>query len=158
MGIHSLSKVISEHCPNAVKSTEIKNYAGTIIAIDASMCLYQFLVAIRLEGNTLTDDNNETTSHLMGIFYRTLRMIDNGIKPVYVFDGKPPLLKSDELIKRSERREEAGKNMEAAIKEDNAENVEKYAKRLVKVLPKHNEDCQKLLNLMGIPFIIVLIN
>ena len=29
----------------------------------------------------------------MGIFYRTIRMVDNGIKVVYVFDGKPPDLK-----------------------------------------------------------------
>lgn len=29
----------------------------------------------------------------MGIFYRTIRMAENGIKPVYVFDGKPPDLK-----------------------------------------------------------------
>lgn len=36
-------------------------------------------------------------SHLMGMFYRTLRMVDNGIKPVYVFDGKPPTLKSGEV-------------------------------------------------------------
>ena len=36
-------------------------------------------------------------SHLMGIFYRTIRMIDNGIKPVYVFDGKPPSMKSGEV-------------------------------------------------------------
>jgi len=33
-------------------------------------------------------------SHLMGFFYRTIRMAENGIKPVYVFDGKPPELKS----------------------------------------------------------------
>lgn len=33
----------------------------------------------------------------MGMFYRTLRMVDNGIKPVYVFDGKPPTLKSGEV-------------------------------------------------------------
>lgn len=33
-------------------------------------------------------------SHLMGFFYRTIRMVENGIKPVYVFDGKPPELKS----------------------------------------------------------------
>lgn len=35
-----------------------------------------------------------TASHLMGFFYRTIRMVDNGIKPCYVFDGKPPDLKS----------------------------------------------------------------
>jgi 5'-3' exonuclease len=31
------------------------------------------------------------------MFYRTLRMMDNGIKPVYVFDGKPPTMKSGEV-------------------------------------------------------------
>ena len=33
----------------------------------------------------------------MGTFYRTIRMVDNGIKPVYVFDGKPPEMKSGEV-------------------------------------------------------------
>ena len=36
-------------------------------------------------------------SHLMGMFYRTIRMLENGIKPVYVFDGKPPEMKSGEV-------------------------------------------------------------
>ena len=30
----------------------------------------------------------------MGLFYRTLRIVENGIKPAYVFDGKPPELKA----------------------------------------------------------------
>lgn len=33
----------------------------------------------------------------MGMFYRTIRMLEYGIKPVYVFDGKPPQLKSAEV-------------------------------------------------------------
>jgi flap endonuclease-1 len=33
----------------------------------------------------------------MGMFYRTLRIIDNGIKPCYVFDGAPPTLKNGEV-------------------------------------------------------------
>ena len=37
------------------------------------------------------------SSHLMGMFYRTIRMMENGIKPVYVFDGKPPELKGKEV-------------------------------------------------------------
>jgi len=35
----------------------------------------------------------------MGIFYRTIRMCENGIKPLYVFDGKPPTMKSGEVNK-----------------------------------------------------------
>ena len=35
----------------------------------------------------------------MGLFYRTIRLVEHGIKPVYVFDGKPPEMKSDEVRK-----------------------------------------------------------
>jgi flap endonuclease-1 len=50
----------------------------------------------------------------MGTFYRTIRLVENGIKPVYVFDGKPPEMKSGELNKRKERRDEAQKSLEKA--------------------------------------------
>ena len=33
--------------------------------------------------------------------------------------------------------------------------MERFSRRLVKVLPEHNEQCQELLKLMGIPFIVV---
>lgn len=89
----------------------------------------------------------------MGIFYRTIRMIENGIKPVYVFDGKPPGMKSSELAKRLERRTEAEKAHADAREEGDAGALEKFAKRTVKVTPKHNEECKKLLKLMGIPYI-----
>lgn len=47
--------------------------------------MYQFLIAVRQEGgNSLTNEEGETTSHLMGMFYRTIRLMENGIKPVYV--------------------------------------------------------------------------
>jgi len=35
----------------------------------------------------------------MGMFYRTIRLVENGLKPVYVFDGKPPEMKSDEVCR-----------------------------------------------------------
>lgn len=55
----------------------------------------------------------------MGTFYRTIRLVEQGIKPVYVFDGKPPNLKSGELAKRAERREEAQKLLQAAEEDGN---------------------------------------
>lgn len=153
MGIHGLAKVIGDYAPSAVKENEIKNYFGRKVAIDASMSIYQFLIAVRQDGSTLTNAEGETTSHLMGMFYRTIRMIENGIKPVYVFDGKPPDMKSGELAKRHERREEAQKSLEQAEAAEEPENVEKFQKRLVKLTPQHNDECKKLLQLMGIPYI-----
>lgn len=127
--------------------------AGRKIAIDASMCLYQFLIAVRTEGAQLTSADGETTSHLMGTFYRTIRLVENGIKPVYVFDGKPPNLKGGELAKRAERREEAQKALHAAEEAGNAEDIDKFNRRLVKVTSHHADEAKQLLTLMGIPFV-----
>lgn len=153
MGIHGLSKVIGDHAPSGSKENEIKNFFGRKIAIDASMSIYQFLIAVRSDGSQLTNEAGEITSHLMGMFYRTIRMIENGIKPVYVFDGKPPLMKSGELAKRKEKREEAQKGLAQAEETGDAESMEKFSRRLVKVTPVHNDECKRLLKLMGIPYI-----
>ncbi|KAI9004117.1 PIN domain-like protein [Gaertneriomyces semiglobifer] len=154
MGISGLTKVIGDHAPDAIKENDIKNYFGRKVAIDASMSIYQFLIAVRSQdGMQLTNEAGETTSHLMGIFYRTIRMVENGIKPVYVFDGKPPVLKADELKKRGERRAEAESQMQAAQEAGDTEKFDKYSRRSVKVTKEHNEECRKLLKLMGVPYI-----
>lgn len=151
MGIKGLNAIISEHVPTAVRKSDIKSFFGRKVAIDASMSLYQFLIAVRQQdGAQLSTETGETTSHLMGIFYRTLRMIDNGIKPCYVFDGKPPVLKSHELGKRSSRREETEKKLAEAI--DQAEKM-KQERRLVRVSKEHNDEAKQLLELMGVPYL-----
>lgn len=151
MGIKGLNAIISEHVPTAVRKSDIKTFFGRKVAIDASMSLYQFLIAVRQQdGAQLSTESGETTSHLMGMFYRTLRMIDNGIKPCYVFDGKPPVLKAHELGKRTSRREETEKKLAEAV--DQLEKM-KQERRLVKVSKEHNDEAKHLLELMGVPFL-----
>ncbi|KZO98738.1 XPG N-terminal [Calocera viscosa TUFC12733] len=104
MGIKGLTHLLSENAPKCMKEHEMKTLFGRKVAVDASMSLYQFLIAVRQkDGEMLTNDQGETTSHLMGTFYRTIRMVENGIKPCFVFDGRPPELKSGVLAKRFER-------------------------------------------------------
>ena len=153
MGILGLSKLVADVAPNAIKENEIKNYFGRKVAIDASMSLYQFLIAVRSDGAQLTNAEGETTSHLLGTFYRTIRMVVNGIKPVYVFDGKPPTMKSGELEKRTEKRAEAEQALVKAKEVGDEEEIDKQNRRLVKVGKHHVEDCKKLLSLMGIPYV-----
>lgn len=117
------------------------------------MSLYQFLIAVRAEGAQLTDSNGETTSHLMGTFYRTIRLLENGIKPVYVFDGKPPDMKGKELVKRAERREVAQKALAKATEDGDVAEMDKMNRRLVKVTQEHSQQAKDLLKLMGVPFV-----
>lgn len=118
------------------------------------MSIYSFLVAVRSEGQQLMNESGETTSHLMGMFYRTLRIVDNGIKPLYVFDGAPPKLKSGELAKRFARKSEAKEQHEEAMETGTTEEVEKFSRRTVKVTREHNDECKRLLRLMGVPYIV----
>lgn len=118
------------------------------------MSIYSFLIAVRSDGQQLMNESGETTSHLMGMFYRTLRIVDNGIKPLYVFDGAPPKLKSGELAKRFARKSEAAEAHEEAKETGTAEEVEKFSRRTVRVTREHNDECKKLLRLMGVPYIV----
>jgi flap endonuclease-1 len=79
--------------------------------------------------------------------------MDHGIKPVYVFDGKPPVLKGGELAKRKERRDDAQEELKKAEDTENKDDVEKFSKRLVRVTKEHNADAKKLLTLMGVPIV-----
>lgn len=128
----------------------------------------------------------------MGLFYRTIRIVENGIKPAYVFDGKPPELKSG-VVRRMRPlffrtvstlaftfcsslsglrgalrlRRKAKKLRKLArhhhqqttpvshTKTGTAEDVDRFSRRTVKVTKEHNEECRKLLRLMGIPVVVV---
>ena len=80
---------ISEIIPR--KEISLSDLKGKIIAIDAFNTLYQFLTTIRQpDGTPLMDSRKKITSHLSGLFYRNINLLQEGINPVYVFDGKPP--------------------------------------------------------------------
>ncbi|PKU68469.1 Flap endonuclease 1-A [Dendrobium catenatum] len=158
MGIKGLTKLLADYAPKAMKEQKFESYFGRKIAIDASMSIYQFLIVVGRTGTEmLTNESGEVTSHLQGMFSRTIRLLEAGIKPVYVFDGQPPDLKKQELAKRYElwyiRRDDATKDLATAVEEGNKEEIEKFSKRTVKVTKQHNEDCKRLLRLMGVPVI-----
>ena len=136
----------------------MKSLHGRKIAVDASMAIYQFLIAVRAGGPNqqqmqLTNAEGETTSHIQGMFNRTIRYLTEGIRVAYVFDGKPPDMKSGELSKRREKRKQAEERLKAAEEEGNIEEQDKQNRRLVRAGNKENDDCRKLLTLMGVPVV-----
>ncbi len=134
----------------------------------------------------------------MGFFYRTIRIVENGIKPAYVFDGKPPELKAGVVrvvlpflqppcspvgpltvrasaAGKTVRKARRGKGRRRGGQGDRSvwdslklrattyrvraagttEDVDRFSRRTVKVTREHNEECRRLLKLMGIPVVIV---
>jgi len=159
MGIKGLAKLLSEEAPDCLREVPLSSLYGRKVAIDASMAIYQFLIAVRSGGTTqpsvmLTNNEGDTTSHIQGMFNRTIRFLSEGIRPVFIFDGKPPNIKSYELTKRQEKRTKAKAELKKAEEEGNVEEQEKQARRLVRAGEKENDDCVKLLKLMGVPVVL----
>src|SRR6476660_8259443 len=95
----------------------LEDLRSKTLAVDGNGELYQFLALIRLrDGSPLMDSKGRITSHLSGLFYRTTRLIaDYQMQSVFVFDGKPPLLKSAEIARRRSIKERYDVEHAAAV-------------------------------------------
>jgi len=133
---------------------EFRSLAGKKIAVDAMNSIYQFLSSIRQPtGEPLKDKRGRVTSHLTGLFYRNLNILEQGIMPVYIFDGKPPDLKFGVTKARSQIRANAHDKWKVALKEGRMEDARTYAQQSSKLTGEMIEDSKKLLGYMGMPWI-----
>ena len=143
---------ISEIIPR--KEITISDLKGKVLAIDAYNTLYQFLTTIRQpDGTALMDKEGRITSHLSGLFYRNINLLQEGIKPVYVFDGIPPELKQEEIKKRKEAKIIAEQKYEKAKLSEDIQEMKKYSGRFVKITDEIIQESKDLLQAMGIPVI-----
>lgn len=150
MGIKNLLKFLSSY-PNVLNEKEPNEYYGKKIAIDISILMYQVVIAIRNSGSDLTNDKGDVTSHILGLFNKTLSFLEKGIIPVYVFDGKPPQLKQKILDARKQVKKRAIEKLENTEISD--EDRIKYLKRSVTITREQMNQCRELLTAMGIPYV-----
>jgi len=124
------------------------------VGVDAYNVIYQFLSSIRgPDGTPLMDSNGNITSHLTGLLYRTTNLLEKGIKPVFVFDGKPHALKTKTIEERIKIRTDAKKKHEKALKEGNIVDAKKFGSRALHLTDKMVEQSKELLQYMGLPVI-----
>lgn len=136
----------------APSSLEFEAMGGKRIAVDALNSLYQFLSIIRQPtGELLMDSKGRVTSHLSGLFYRNLNLLEFGIKPVYVFDGRPPRLKGRTTEVRREARERAAVEWKRALDEGRYELAKTKAMQSTSLNEAMLSDSNELLGYLGIP-------
>lgn len=147
MGVAFKDLIVSEE----IKLDDLKN---KVIILDAYNILYQFLTTIRgIDGTQLKDSKGSTTSHLVGLFSRTTSLMQKGIKPVFVFDGKPPELKQKVHEQRNALKLEAEKKFLEAKEKGDEEEMKKYAARTSRLSKDMVEESKKLISLLGIPYV-----
>ncbi len=133
---------------------KLEDLAGKTIAIDAFNALYQFLSIIRQpDGTPLQDSSGKVTSHLSGLLYRTSNLLEMGIKPIYVFDGVPPVFKTEEIERRRQIKVEAAMHYEKAVARGDVPKMRMLAQATTSLKSYMKDDAHKLLDLMGLPWI-----
>ncbi len=134
---------------------KLEELHGRRLAVDGNGELYQFLALIRLrDGTPLKDSHGRITSHLSGLFYRTTRLIaDHAMELVFVFDGKPPALKSAEIDRRRSIKERYEAEHAQAVAEGDLAKAYSKSTMTSRLSRAMVEEAKELLNLLGIPTI-----
>ena len=147
MGI-KLGDIVNKH---DLEEKELKDRA---IAFDGYNVMYQFISSIRdSRGYLLTSIEGKVVSHLKGLFNRNCHMIKNGIRPVFVLDGRPHDLKSGILELRRKRKEKAEKEWQSALEEGDLKKARTKAQQTSRITDEMIDDAKYLLDLMGIPVV-----
>ena len=136
------------------KPISLEDLSGRSVAIDAFNTLYQFLSMIRQpDGTPLMDRDGRVTSHLSGLFYRSAALLEMGIRPAFVFDGKPPELKKKTIEARIAAKQEAEIEWKKALEEGDLKRALSKATRTAKLDSDMIEESLSLLEALGIPWI-----
>jgi flap endonuclease-1 len=149
MGIKNLLKFLYNFS-DIVKIKQASDFYNKRIAIDISILLYQSVISIRNSGQDIKNKDGYVISHVLGLLNKILNLLEYGILPVFVFDGKPPSIKKKLLNLRKELKNKAYEKYEQS-----SQNIDKikFFKRCVNISKEQIDDCRELLDLMGLPYI-----
>jgi len=171
MGIKGLNKLINQYAASAISQKHISEFSGSRVAIDSEILIHKY---------RSVDSKN---SHIFGFLNNVFWHLENGIIPIYVFDGCPSVAKqTNVLTKRLNYREQINRRVEELENTfvEQLDNIDKYPSegkdsvelnpeindtldQLFKIQRKmtfmtvgknHRNECKYLLKLLGIPFIV----
>lgn len=152
MGIKQLGKFLKSSCASAMSHHSCASeYKDAVVAIDVSPCLYQCMTAMGDTPPGVQPGSELDTSHIVGLFRRSVRLLELGIKPIFVFDGEAPEMKSHVLQQRAKNRARSKELLEEAQAVGDEDAMKRYGARLVKATQRHNDEAMELLRTMGLP-------
>src|SRR3989338_3123956 len=136
------------------KEISISDLKEKILAVDAMNMLYQFLTTIRsADGSALLDSHGNVTSHLIGLFNRVTSLMEQGLKLIFVFDGKAPEIKRKTWEKRSAIKKEAAFKLKEAEEAGNTEDMKKFASRTSVLSKEMIIEAKELISHLGLPIV-----
>lgn len=152
MGVKNLNSIIKTVCPEAIYQTTISSFTGKCLAIDGTLWLYQILCAVRKNSGDLISSTGENVSVYYSLFNRLAYLSSKNIHLVFIFDGKPPVIKENTIQSRKQAKAKAEEKItrnEYTTDEDKG----KLLQRSTHITQADLKMCKEFLSMMGIPYI-----
>jgi len=151
--------LLKKICPSCIHEINTPHLSSKIISCDASITMYQFLFSTLnlTKKNEIVqpqDPSGISSGHIMGLIYRSLFFMENKIKPIWVFDGKPPDEKTDVLVQRMNRIAESEELMNESLDNNDFENAFKYKVQSLRLTDEMKDDAKRVIGYLGLPMII----
>jgi len=99
------------------------------------------------------DRQGRVTSHLSGIVYRTTNYLAAGIRPAFVFDGRPPQLKHRTIEARGEVKRKAERDWQDALEKGDLPRARTKAMQTSRLTGEMVDQSKHLLELLGVPWV-----
>ena len=106
MVIKGLTQLVKKNSPDSIKHIGLYTMKDKRVAIDTSIFLYKSLMNVRSKGDYLRNKDGKVISHIQGLYYKTNQYLSFGITPIFIFDGKRHVEKSDCIKARGKKVEE----------------------------------------------------
>lgn len=134
-----------------IETKHIKNYCGSTIIVDAIFQIFRYSIAIRNSGSDIVNEQGKRLNHIWAIMQYTIYLWRLGIKPIFIFDGKAPLIKKETLMARKKERTKA--NLQILDLDETSPEYIKYFKKTFCLTGQEIKDCIELLEYLGVPYL-----
>lgn len=139
----------------AIEPVSFSDLAGSVVAIDAHNWLYRYLTTTVKWTNesVYTTTRGEEVANLVGVVQGLPKFFEHDVTPVFVFDGGVTDLKTDEVERRREQREQAEERATAAREAGDAIEAARLEARTQRLTDVIHETTRELLSLLDIPVV-----
>jgi flap endonuclease-1 len=165
MGVSYQSNFIKFHAKEAKERITLEDLRGSRVAVDTLQLIYLCVTGVRSSGMDILNKDGLVVSHLHGILFKIVKLLEYDIKPIFVFDGEAPELKHHTLTYRREERKKAEqllKTTEETMGIKTAKDIEspeekkKYIEAFKKAFrpnKKQITELKSMLDILGLPYI-----
>lgn len=150
MGVKNFIRFIEKYAPGAIRYKKISDYKDQRIGIDANLFIYKIIYGIRVRGYDLKNDDLVIT-HIHSMLLKFMGFLKYNIRPIFVFDNKMPLIKSNEMKKRAIAKK---KMIQKHKSSKTKEGKRKYYYAKTSLSDKEIDDCKKLILIFGYNYVI----